>query len=284
MSSKPSRVRRSSRTRTRRPVRAPSRSGRRQSRRAPRSFASARQKNSFVRPPHSTQQYTGRLLSRRSLVDRTQTQPLLTATRACGCENSGIPRILPAVMVIPKQPDAVEASLFQRSLGVFRYSERAIGLVWTTSRPLTVALALLTVVAGVLPAAIAYVGQLIVDGVVAAMSRTMPDTRACSGSIVLEAAVVIALAGQPARAVGQSVAAARAARAARQRHDPRKSADAATRALRGFRVLRQADAGAARSVEPTAEPRQPHVRPRAERHLAVAATPCCCSRSRRGRW
>ncbi|MGI9245379.1 MAG: hypothetical protein ACR2I8_01535, partial [Steroidobacteraceae bacterium] len=43
-------------------------------------------------------------------------------------------------------------------------------LVWSTSRPLTVALALLTLVAGVLPAAIAYVGAQIVDAVVAAIA------------------------------------------------------------------------------------------------------------------
>jgi len=59
-------------------------------------------------------------------------------------------------------------SLFRRALGVFGYTHRAIELVWTTSRPLTFALAALTVVAGILPAAIAWVGRLIVDGVVAA--------------------------------------------------------------------------------------------------------------------
>jgi ATP-binding cassette, subfamily B, bacterial len=53
-------------------------------------------------------------------------------------------------------------------LGVFRYSGRALELVWTTSRRLTVILAVATVVAGVLPAAIAFVGALIIDAVVAA--------------------------------------------------------------------------------------------------------------------
>jgi ATP-binding cassette, subfamily B, bacterial len=53
--------------------------------------------------------------------------------------------------------------------GVFRYSRRAIQLVWSTSSVLTVSLALLTIVAGVLPAGIAYVGSLIVDAVVGAM-------------------------------------------------------------------------------------------------------------------
>ncbi|MBV8910591.1 MAG: ABC transporter ATP-binding protein, partial [Gammaproteobacteria bacterium] len=53
--------------------------------------------------------------------------------------------------------------------GVFRYSRRALELVWSTNRPLTLALAFLTLLAGVVPASIAYVGSLIVDAVVAAM-------------------------------------------------------------------------------------------------------------------
>jgi ATP-binding cassette, subfamily B, bacterial len=53
--------------------------------------------------------------------------------------------------------------------GVFRYSRRALQLVWSTNRSLTVALALLTLLAGVLPAGVAYVGALIVDAVVGAM-------------------------------------------------------------------------------------------------------------------
>ncbi|MEM9383979.1 MAG: ABC transporter ATP-binding protein [Pseudomonadota bacterium] len=55
-------------------------------------------------------------------------------------------------------------------LSVFRYSSRAVELVWSTNRRLTIAFALLTLVAGVLPAAVAWVGKLIVDAVVAAMA------------------------------------------------------------------------------------------------------------------
>ncbi len=54
----------------------------------------------------------------------------------------------------------------RQSLAVFRYSGRAIALVWNTSRSLTIILATLTLVAGLLPAAIAYIGKLIVDAVV----------------------------------------------------------------------------------------------------------------------
>ncbi|WP_407674200.1 ABC transporter ATP-binding protein [Nodularia harveyana] len=56
----------------------------------------------------------------------------------------------------------------RQSLAVFRYSGRAMSLVWNTSQILTIILATLTLVAGLLPAAIAYIGKLIVDGVVLA--------------------------------------------------------------------------------------------------------------------
>jgi ATP-binding cassette subfamily B protein len=49
---------------------------------------------------------------------------------------------------------------------LFTYSRRALLLVWTTSKALSITLALLTLVAGILPAGIAYVGSLIVDAVI----------------------------------------------------------------------------------------------------------------------
>ena len=52
--------------------------------------------------------------------------------------------------------------------GAFRFSRRAIELVWSTSHALTIALATLTLIAGLLPAGIAWVGAQIVDAVVAA--------------------------------------------------------------------------------------------------------------------
>jgi ATP-binding cassette subfamily B protein len=84
-------------------------------------------------------------------------------------------------------------------LGVFRYSGRALELVWSTSQPLTVALALLTLIAGLLPAGVAYVGAHIVDAVLGA-SRLW----AASGSapwwpvlrwVLLEGLLVALLAG-----------------------------------------------------------------------------------------
>lgn len=49
---------------------------------------------------------------------------------------------------------------------LFQYSQRAWYLVWSTNRILTLILATLTILAGILPAGIAWVGKLIVDGVV----------------------------------------------------------------------------------------------------------------------
>jgi ATP-binding cassette subfamily B protein len=56
-----------------------------------------------------------------------------------------------------------------RQFAVFAYTRRALVLVWATNYRLAVALALLTLTAGLLPAAMAWVGKLIVDGVVLQM-------------------------------------------------------------------------------------------------------------------
>jgi ATP-binding cassette subfamily B protein len=59
------------------------------------------------------------------------------------------------------------AGSWRRNLGgVFEYSSRALGLVWSTNRALSVTLAVLTLIAGVLPAGVAYVGAQIVDAVI----------------------------------------------------------------------------------------------------------------------
>ena len=93
-----------------------------------------------------------------------------------------------------------------RILGVFGYSRRALNLVWTTSRALTFTLAVLTLAAGVLPAVTAYIGLLIVDGVVAAMTSTSPDMRRVLWLVLLEAGVVILLAAsQRGISVSQSL-------------------------------------------------------------------------------
>lgn len=100
-------------------------------------------------------------------------------------------RLAPTCMTETSEKDI---GLLRRSLGVFAYSRRAIELVWTTSRALTLTLAVLTIFAGILPAAIAYVGKLIVDAVVAAMNSSDPDTQGVLLLILLEAGIVIAVA------------------------------------------------------------------------------------------
>jgi ATP-binding cassette subfamily B protein len=71
-------------------------------------------------------------------------------------------------------PDSPSASpgLLAQFLPLATYGRRALQLVWATSRLLTLALAALTVVAGLLPAAIAWVGKELVDSVVLAIEQT----------------------------------------------------------------------------------------------------------------
>jgi ATP-binding cassette subfamily B protein len=51
-------------------------------------------------------------------------------------------------------------------LGVIGYARRALGLVWTTSRPITIALAVGSVLLGLMPGAMAWTGKRLVDAVV----------------------------------------------------------------------------------------------------------------------
>ena len=82
---------------------------------------------------------------------------------------------------------------------IVSYSRRALSLVWSTSPRLSVALFVLTLAAGALPAAVAYVGALVVDAVVASIGG--PAAAAATAHrlvfelIGLEAVLVMALAG-----------------------------------------------------------------------------------------
>jgi ABC-type multidrug transport system fused ATPase/permease subunit len=88
----------------------------------------------------------------------------------------------------------------RQSMAVFRYSGRAIGLVWTTSRSLTALFATFTLVAGFLPAVLAYIGKLIVDSVVNASHINAHNSSFVNSYhplfyVGLEAIAVAALAG-----------------------------------------------------------------------------------------
>lgn len=95
-------------------------------------------------------------------------------------------------------------------LSVFKFSKVALEIVWQTSAPLTVIMGIATLVAGIMPAAIAYIGQFIVDSVVAAVQQS-GDAASQAGSqvlfyVLLEAGlVVIMTAAQRVNTVCQSI-------------------------------------------------------------------------------
>ena len=100
---------------------------------------------------------------------------------------------------VPRPSASAEPFDLARFLGVFQYSRRAVELVWTTSRPLTIALAFLTLIAGSLPAGVAFVGAQIVDSVIAAVkvhaatgaTEYMPVLR----WVIFEAVIVALISG-----------------------------------------------------------------------------------------
>jgi ATP-binding cassette subfamily B protein len=93
---------------------------------------------------------------------------------------------------------------------VFRYSQVALRLVWETSASLTLVMALSTLLTGILPAAIASVGGLIVDAVVTAIAEN--DTEQAAARlltlylVLLEAGLVILVtAAQRINTICQSI-------------------------------------------------------------------------------
>ena len=99
--------------------------------------------------------------------------------------------------------DPPRASGLKRLLGVFQYSGRALALVWATSRGLTVGLGALTLLAGSVPAAVAWVGKHIVDRVVA-MTAQGGDAGPLLRLVALEAGLVALMAlGQKGLQVSQ---------------------------------------------------------------------------------
>lgn len=81
--------------------------------------------------------------------------------------------VTPSMTRSPTPPSEERRGLAQW-LGVFAYARRAIELVWATNRGLTIVIAILTLVAGLLPPAIAWVGAQIVDGVVQYQGDPVP--------------------------------------------------------------------------------------------------------------
>ncbi|MGI4838872.1 MAG: ABC transporter ATP-binding protein [Janthinobacterium lividum] len=89
--------------------------------------------------------------------------------------------------------------VLQRFRGFFVQAARAMGLVWQTSRGLFIGLIIATLVAGMLPALAAWVGQRIVDAVVHSMalppSASGPPLWPVLRYVLLEAGVLALLAG-----------------------------------------------------------------------------------------
>jgi ATP-binding cassette, subfamily B, bacterial len=94
----------------------------------------------------------------------------------------------------PAKREPGAAAAFRRYAGVFQYTGRAAALVWDTSKFLTVLYAILTVTAGLVPAAMAYVGKLIVDAVVDAAQGEADPTMALTW-VAAEAGLVLLRSG-----------------------------------------------------------------------------------------
>ena len=96
---------------------------------------------------------------------------------------------------LPTAPRRRAGEALRGFFGVFRYSRHAVRLVWDTNRALLFAAAALTVVGGLLPAAVAWVGARIVDAVVLAMRTPGHEVHTMLRLVLLEGLLVAALAG-----------------------------------------------------------------------------------------
>ncbi|MGE0488816.1 MAG: ABC transporter ATP-binding protein [Vulcanimicrobiota bacterium] len=84
---------------------------------------------------------------------------------------------------------------FRDFFKVFQYSRAAISLTWTTSRGLAIIFGLLTLLAGILPAGLAYVSKLLVDSVVTANASGLAvDRQQALVFVAVEAGLVLFLA------------------------------------------------------------------------------------------
>jgi ATP-binding cassette subfamily B protein len=103
-------------------------------------------------------------------------------------------------------------NMFSRFLSAFRFSGTAMRLVWESSPKLTTAMALTTLISGLIPAAIAFVGGLFVDVVAEALSGSGESSALFAARneavfyLSLEAGLVLLLAGaQQIGTVSQSI-------------------------------------------------------------------------------
>ena len=103
-----------------------------------------------------------------------------------------------------------EPNSVRKFLSVFQYSQLAMKIVWSTSAPLTLAMAAGTLLSGVLPAVIASVGGMFVDAVSQAIQSTGDAAdlarRQVLFYVLLEAGLVIVMTGaQRLNSICQSI-------------------------------------------------------------------------------
>ena len=96
---------------------------------------------------------------------------------------------------LPAAPAQHAGEALRNFFGVFRYSRHAVRLVWDTNRSLLFAAAALTLVGGLLPAGIAWVGAQIVDAVLLAMHSPGHDVHRMLHLVLLEGLLVASLSG-----------------------------------------------------------------------------------------
>ncbi|MFN4152585.1 MAG: ABC transporter ATP-binding protein, partial [Candidatus Sericytochromatia bacterium] len=79
-----------------------------------------------------------------------------------------------------------------KSIGEFKYSIKALELVWETGKLLTLSFATLTIISGLLPALIAYIGKLIIDAIIlASKTGLLADQNTAIFWLVIEAIIVL---------------------------------------------------------------------------------------------
>src|SRR5436190_12354555 len=96
--------------------------------------------------------------------------------------------------VIAAPDGTLERPSARQFLSLLEYTGRAFALVLDPSRAITAWLAILSAVAGLLPAAIAYVGKLIVDAVVHSARHGGADPTPALAYVAIELGLVVVLA------------------------------------------------------------------------------------------
>ena len=72
----------------------------------------------------------------------------------------------------------------------FKYSLKALNLVWLTSKNLTILFGLFTIISGILPALIAYIGKLIIDAVMLAQKTGLESDQSLALYYLLIEAII----------------------------------------------------------------------------------------------